>query len=141
MEPDVAMVEDGGKSDFHYGRDWQIMGQPPTKVDRVLRDGDQVRLGEALLIAHNTPGHTRGATTWETTLVDGGRAYHVVWPDGGGSIRAIASARSRRLIQGSTRTTAARITFRRCSSRTFSSGRMPSGLVMPRSATARRRPV
>jgi metallo-beta-lactamase class B len=26
MEPDVAMIEDGGKSDFHYGKDWQIMG-------------------------------------------------------------------------------------------------------------------
>jgi metallo-beta-lactamase class B len=84
MEPDVAMVEDGGKSDFHYGHDWQIMGQPPVKVDRVLRDGDTVRLGEVLLVAHHTPGHTRGATTWETTLVDNGRAYRVVWPDGGG---------------------------------------------------------
>ena len=84
MEADVPMVEDGGKSDFHYGHDWQIMGQPPVKVDRVLRDGDTVRLGEVLLIAHHTPGHTRGATTWETTLVDNGRAYNVVWPDGGG---------------------------------------------------------
>jgi metallo-beta-lactamase class B len=84
MEPDVAMVEDGGKSDFHYGHDWRIMGQPPVKVDRVLRDGDTVRLGDVLLVAHHTPGHTRGATTWETTLVDGGHAYHVVWPDGGG---------------------------------------------------------
>jgi metallo-beta-lactamase class B len=84
MEPDVAMVEDGGKSDFHYGRDWQIMGQPPVKVDRILRDGDTVRLGEVVLTAHHTPGHTRGATTWETTLVDGGKVYRVVWPDGGG---------------------------------------------------------
>jgi metallo-beta-lactamase class B len=84
MEPDVATIEDGGKSDFHYGRDWQFMGPPPVKVDRVLRDGDTVRLGEVVLIAHHTPGHTRGATTWETTLVDNGRAYKVVWPDGGG---------------------------------------------------------
>jgi metallo-beta-lactamase class B len=84
MEPDVAMVEDGGKSDFHYGHDWQIMGQPPVKVDRVLRDGDTVQLGEVMLIAHHTPGHTRGATTWETVLVDSGRAYRAVWPDGGG---------------------------------------------------------
>jgi metallo-beta-lactamase class B len=84
MEPDVAMIEDGGKSDFHYGHDWEIMGQPPVKVDRVLRDGDTVRLGEVLLLAHHTPGHTRGATTWETTLIDNGRAYKVVWPDGGG---------------------------------------------------------
>jgi hypothetical protein len=31
-----------------------------------------VRLSEVLLVAHHTPGHTRGATTWETTLVDNG---------------------------------------------------------------------
>jgi metallo-beta-lactamase class B len=83
MEPDVAMIEDGGKSDFHYGRDWQVMGQPPVEVDRILRDRDTVRLGEVVLTAHHTPGHTRGATTWETTLVDGGKAYQVVWPDAG----------------------------------------------------------
>lgn len=84
MEPDVAMIEDGGKSDFHYGKDWQIMGQPPVKVDRVLRDGDSVKLGEVLLTAYNTPGHTRGSTTWVTTVVDGGKVYLVAFPDGGG---------------------------------------------------------
>jgi hypothetical protein len=47
---------------------------------------DTVRLGEVLLVAHHTPGHTRGATTWETTLVDNGRADKVAWPDGGGFI-------------------------------------------------------
>ena len=84
MQEDVPMIEDGGKSDFHYGKDWQIMGQPPVKVDRVLRDGDTVRLGEIVLTAYHTPGHTRGATTWVTTLVENGKAYKVVFPDGGG---------------------------------------------------------
>jgi metallo-beta-lactamase class B len=84
MEPDVKPMEDGGKSDFHYGTDWRIMGWPPVKVDRILRDGDTVRLGEVVLTGYNTPGHTRGSTTWVTTLVDGGKAYKVVFPDGGG---------------------------------------------------------
>jgi metallo-beta-lactamase class B len=84
MQPDIPMIEDGGKSDFHYGKDWQVMGQPPVKVDRVLRNGDTVKLGEVLLTAYHTPGHTKGATTWVTTLVDGGRAYLVVFPDGAG---------------------------------------------------------
>jgi metallo-beta-lactamase class B len=84
MQEDVAMVEDGGKSDFHYGKDWQVMGQPPVKVDRVLRDGDTVALGDVVLTALHTPGHTRGATTWVTTLVEDGKAYRVVFPDGGG---------------------------------------------------------
>ena len=84
MEPDVAPMQDGGKTDFHYGTDWKIMGFPPAKVDRVLRDGDLVKLGEVSLTAYNTPGHTRGATTWVTNLIDGGKAYNVVFPDGGG---------------------------------------------------------
>jgi glyoxylase-like metal-dependent hydrolase (beta-lactamase superfamily II) len=84
MQPDVSLIEDGGKSDFHYGHDWQIMGQPPVKVDRVLRDGDVVRLGEVLLTARHTPGHTKGATTWITSLSDGHKTYSVVFPDGAG---------------------------------------------------------
>jgi metallo-beta-lactamase class B len=84
MQPDVQAIEDGGKDDFFYGHDWKIMGFPPAQVDRVLRDGDTVELGEVVLTAYNTPGHTRGATTWVTTIVDGGKAYTVVFPDGGG---------------------------------------------------------
>jgi metallo-beta-lactamase class B len=57
MEPDVRPMEDGGKSDFHYGADWKIMGFPPVKVDRVLRDGDTIKLGEVLLTAYNTWPH------------------------------------------------------------------------------------
>ena len=82
MDGDVAAMEDGGKSDFHYGWDWQTMGWPAAKVDRVLRDGDTVRLGDVVLTALNTPGHTRGDTSWVTTVTDGGKAYTVVWPDG-----------------------------------------------------------
>ncbi|MBW8791875.1 MAG: metallo-beta-lactamase, partial [Rhizobium leguminosarum] len=84
MEGDVAMIEDGGKSDFHYGKDWKIMGQDPVKVDHVLHDGERVSLGDVTLTAYNTPGHTRGSTTWVTTLVDSGKAYLTVFPDGGG---------------------------------------------------------
>ncbi len=84
MQEDVAMIEDGGKSDFHYGKDWQVMGQPPVKVDRGLRNGEEVRLGEVVLTAYHTPGHTKGATTWVTTLFEKGKAYKVAFPDGCG---------------------------------------------------------
>lgn len=84
MQEDVSAIEDGGKSDFHYGKDWQVMGQPAAKVDRVLRDGDRVRLGDVVLTAHLTAGHTRGTTTWTTTLVQDGKSYSLVFPDGTG---------------------------------------------------------
>jgi metallo-beta-lactamase class B len=50
----------------------------PHPVDRTLKDAEQVRLGGATLTAHLTPGHTRGCTTWETTVQEGGRSYNVV---------------------------------------------------------------
>ena len=48
-------------------------------IDRVLHDGDTVTLGGVTLVAHLTAGHTRGATTWTTKVVDGGRTYDVVF--------------------------------------------------------------
>src|SRR5271168_5571404 len=39
-------------------------GNKPHPIDRVLHDGDEVTLGGTTLVAHLTPGHTRGCTTW-----------------------------------------------------------------------------
>lgn len=53
-------------------------GGKPHPIDRVLHDGDTVALGNTTLVAHLTPGHTPGCTTWTTTVQDGGRPYDVV---------------------------------------------------------------
>jgi metallo-beta-lactamase class B len=37
---------------------------PPVKVDRLVKDGGTVSLGGTTLMAHLTPGHTAGCTTW-----------------------------------------------------------------------------
>ena len=47
-------------------------------IDRVLHDGDKVELGGMTLVAHLTPGHTRGCTTWTFNVADGGRSYSVL---------------------------------------------------------------
>lgn len=77
MDADVPVVESGGKADFHYGSSPGSL-YPPTKVDRVLHDGDEVALGGATLVAHLTPGHTKGCTTWTMKVVEGGKSYDVV---------------------------------------------------------------
>jgi metallo-beta-lactamase class B len=81
MREDVPAMESGDREDFKYGNDFVY---PPVKVDRILRDGDTVQLGEVQLTAYHTPGHTRGATTWIATVIDGGRPYVVAFPDGAG---------------------------------------------------------
>jgi metallo-beta-lactamase class B len=77
MAQDVPVVESGGRNDFHYATD-KTMWFPPTKVDRVLHDGDTVSLGGAVLTAHLTAGHTRGTTTWTLDEQENGRTLHVV---------------------------------------------------------------
>jgi metallo-beta-lactamase class B len=77
MDADVAVVESGGKSDFQYGDDATLL-YPPVKVDRVLHDGDEVKLGDTTLTAHKTAGHTRGCTSWRLKVREAGKTYDVV---------------------------------------------------------------
>jgi metallo-beta-lactamase class B len=77
MDADVPVIEAGGKNDFQYGNSPNSLYQP-TKVDRVLHDGDEVRLGDTVLVAHLTPGHTKGCTTWTLQATEGGKTYNVV---------------------------------------------------------------
>jgi metallo-beta-lactamase class B len=77
MDADVPVVESGGKSDFQYGNTPSNL-YPATKVDRVLHDGDEVKLGKASLFARLTPGHTKGCTTWTMKVNEGGKTRHVV---------------------------------------------------------------
>jgi len=48
-------------------------------IDRMLRDGEEVSLGGTTLVAHLTPGHTRGCTTWTMKAADGGKMFNVVF--------------------------------------------------------------
>lgn len=74
MEGDAPAVESGGapKKLADY------LQFPPAKVDRVLRDGDEVKLGDAVLVARLTPGHTRGCTTWTMQVRDCGKLLNAV---------------------------------------------------------------
>jgi metallo-beta-lactamase class B len=77
MDADVPLVESGGKDDFQYGAE---AGShfPVTKVDRVLHDGDEVKLGGVVMVAHKTPGHTKGCTTWTMKVREDTKTYNVV---------------------------------------------------------------
>ena len=77
MDADVPVVESGGKSDFQYGTSPSSL-YPPAKVDHTLHDGDSVALGGAELVAHLTPGHTKGCTTWTMKVKENGKSFDVV---------------------------------------------------------------
>ena len=74
MDADVPVVESGGAKDFAY----PDHHYPAVKVDRVLHDGDEVKLGGVVLVAHKTAGHTPGNTTWTMKVTDKDKSYDVV---------------------------------------------------------------
>src|SRR6266550_6066967 len=48
-------------------------------IDKVLHDGESVTLGGTTLVAHLTPGHTPGCTTWTMKAQENGKTYDVVF--------------------------------------------------------------
>lgn len=61
---------------------------PAAARVREIADGEAVRLGETAIIAHFTPGHTPGSTTWTWRSCENGKCLDVVYSD---SISAFAS--------------------------------------------------
>jgi metallo-beta-lactamase class B len=74
-EREMAVLESGGKADPRWGREYAY---PAVKVDRVVRDLEEVALGGVTLVAHLTPGHSIGCTTWTLRVPEGGKVYDVV---------------------------------------------------------------
>jgi metallo-beta-lactamase class B len=77
MEGDAATVESGGAKKPRLGTN-DYTQFPPAKVDRTLKDGEEVALGNSVLVAHLTPGHTRGCTTWTMKVIEDGKPLDAV---------------------------------------------------------------
>lgn len=50
----------------------------PPRVDHRFADGDTIRVGTTAIVAHLTPGHTRGCTSYSFPVHDGPRTLNVV---------------------------------------------------------------
>lgn len=54
---------------------------PPVEEVHVVAPGDTVRMGPLALVAHLTPGHSPGGTTWSWRSCEGGRCMDFVYAD------------------------------------------------------------
>lgn len=52
---------------------------PAVVVDRIVGNGEVLRLGDTSMTAHITAGHTKGCTTWTMTTPANGRDHRVVF--------------------------------------------------------------
>jgi metallo-beta-lactamase class B len=73
---DAEALARGGKGDPQFG---DAIPFAPVYADRLVQDGGVVRVGPIELVAHVTPGHTQGCTTWTTVQREDNRALHVVF--------------------------------------------------------------
>ncbi len=65
----------------HFGdNDNGLTPFPAVKVDKGFGDGQKLKVGETTLVAHLTPGHTIGCTTWTTQVTEKGRPLNVTFP-------------------------------------------------------------
>ncbi len=72
---DAEILVSGGKKGFHPLTPYY----KPVQVDKILKDGATVRLGEVAMTAHLTPGHTEGNTAWTMSVEENGKKYNVVF--------------------------------------------------------------
>lgn len=72
---DTQSLARGGRDDPQYGDRFPFSS---VRVARTVTDGESLRLGDLVLTAHLTPGHTKGNTTWTWKSCEGTRCLHMV---------------------------------------------------------------
>ncbi|SEW00889.1 metallo-beta-lactamase class B [Chitinophaga sp. YR573] len=70
---DSSVVADGGRSDYALSNYYE-----PVKIDRLLNNGDTIKLGEARLVMLHHPGHTKGSCSFLFDVKDEQRSYRVL---------------------------------------------------------------
>lgn len=75
-EGDAAAMRSGGVAD--YGTGHLGVSFKPAVPDRLLTDGDTIRLGELSVKVLIHPGHTRGSSSFITNIKDQDRNYKVL---------------------------------------------------------------
>lgn len=72
-EADATVLEDGGDRSFGESNRF-----PAIHVDRKLKDGDEVKVGDAQLKVILTPGHSPGSVSYSMTVSDKGKKQNVL---------------------------------------------------------------
>lgn len=75
-EADAAVCLDGGTSDYAYGT--AVPTFASFKPDKLLHDGDVIKLGGMQLTLLHHPGHTKGSSSFVLDVKDDTRTYKVL---------------------------------------------------------------
>jgi metallo-beta-lactamase class B len=79
--PWSARVLERGRSEPEDPQFAVALPFPPVPRVRVIADGDTLRVGRLAIVAHFTPGHTPGGTSWSWRSCEGARCLDLVYAD------------------------------------------------------------
>ncbi|MEP6847280.1 MAG: subclass B3 metallo-beta-lactamase [Acidobacteriota bacterium] len=73
--PDAMIMASGGMKGF-----FPLKNHPytPVKVDKIIENGEWVKLGGVAMRVHMLPGHTEGNTAWTLVVQENGKKYDVL---------------------------------------------------------------
>ncbi|MBX3621398.1 MAG: subclass B3 metallo-beta-lactamase [Rhizobacter sp.] len=74
----AALLARGGSHDIHFG---DSITFPPVHADRLVQDGEVVRLGGTAFTVSFTPGHTPGSMSWTWTDTRAGVPVRIAYVD------------------------------------------------------------
>ena len=75
-EKDAVVVTDGGSSDYELGKHGKTF--EPVTVDRLLKNGDTITLGNMRLVMLHHPGHTKGSCSFLFDVKEEHKTYKVL---------------------------------------------------------------
>jgi metallo-beta-lactamase class B len=67
--------------DPQFGKDGREGAFPRAKSVQVVKDSEQLRIGDTTITAHLTPGHTPGSTTWTWKSCEASSCVDMVYAD------------------------------------------------------------
>lgn len=73
---DADVLASGGRTDYALGG--KASAYTPLKADRLLKNGDSIKLGNTGLVLLHHPGHTKGSCSFLFTVNDGKKTYRVL---------------------------------------------------------------
>jgi metallo-beta-lactamase class B len=75
-EKDADVLKDGGNSDYALGGKGSSF--KPVAADRLLHNGDTIKLDNMQLVMLHHPGHTKGSSSFLFTVIDEKQSYKVL---------------------------------------------------------------
>ncbi len=75
LAQEQPLLERGGLGDPNFGDSFYFSA---VRIDRLLRDKERIEVGNVTLVAHHTPGHTPGNTSWEVIQKIDGKIVRAV---------------------------------------------------------------